>query len=172
MTIDYKQELKAIEREMIAAASFAEKLPIFADVIMRDKLNGTEEYRVYTTRYKDIPLVWGVIRSFHATCGSRTIINRYLFSIHVNTISLYDLNDDFGLYEALKDVDIFFADTSKSTFYVTDENIESFLEALNSWYLVASKKAKKVYLQNELKRAQKDVEKYTKLLEEMNNNNA
>lgn len=170
-SIDYRKELKEIEAKMKAAAVFAEKLPIFADKIMENRFDGSEEWVEYANRYKDIPLAWGVNRGFYSPDNRRDITNRkgeytgYLFNIYVNSINLYDLHEDFNLYESLKGVDIFFTDTSNSTFYVIDENIEPFLEALNVWYLKAGKEARIVKLQEALKNAQGDVRRYKEQLE-------
>ena len=173
--IDYQKELKEIEAQMKASAKFAEKLPVFAEKIMRDKRDGSEHWVDYGESYKDIYLSWGINRGFLQSGSSRQITNYkgdysgYYFSVHVNSFSLYDLNEKFGLYEALEGVDIFFADEPNTTFYITDEHIESFLEALNTWYLNANKEAYIFKLRKSLKGAQADVERYTERLTEAEN---
>lgn len=168
---DYKKELKEIEDKMIASERFAEKLPVFAEIIRKHKFNGTEEWAKYGSKYKDIYLAWDINRGFYATSNRRTITNYtgvysgYLFNIYVNSYALFGLHNNFGLYEALKDVDIFFADTMNSTFYITDENIESFLEALNTWYLKARKEARIFKLKEAIAEAQKNILNYEKQLE-------
>lgn len=168
---DYKKELEELENRMIASEEFAKKLPIFAEVIRKNKLNGTEEWAKYGSKYKDICLAWDINRGFYATSNRRTITNYtgvysgYLFNIYVNSYALFDLHNNFNLYESLKNVDIFFADTMNSTFYITDENIEPFLEALNIWYLKARKEAKIFKLREAISEAQKNILNYEKQLE-------
>lgn len=169
--IDYQKELKEIELKMKASARFAEKLPLFAEKIMKSRFDGSEGWVEYANKYKDIYLAWGVNRGYYSPDNRREIPNRkgdytgYLFNVYVNSINLFDLHGDFNLYEALEGVDIFFTDKRNSTFYITDANIGPFLEALNVWYLAASKEAGITKLQEALKKAQEDVKRYKEQLE-------
>ena len=170
----YKKELEAMEAKMLESIAWAEKLPIFAEVIMKEKLTGKEDYCSYGEKYKNIWLRWGINRGFYSQ--RRTITNcapgsyeGFFFKIYVNCYSLFSINsadEDFGLYESLKNVDIFFIDHSNSTFYITDGNIENFLETLNDWYVKADKQANIYHLKLELLKAENKVAKYTKLLKE------
>lgn len=65
------------------------------------------------------------------------------------------------MYEALKDVDIFFADKLNTTFYVTDENIESFLEALNTWVIAAYEELKTLRLNEQKIKLEAELAKTT-----------
>lgn len=166
MRKEYVQELADLKTKMQKAEKFAEKLPIFADLILAGKITGEEDYLKLGSRYKQIYLNWGITRGFYKKGTSREIMNYrgddyhgYFFSIYINTCSLFDGHNNFGLYDMMKDADIFFIDYSNSTFYVTDENIESFLEALNTWYIQAAEENKKLRALERLEKAQKEVAK-------------
>jgi len=175
MTPEYKKELAEIEAKMVAAETFAKKLPIFSESIRKNRFSGNEDWISFGDRYKDIHLGWSIRRGFYRNDSPRAITNYrgdycgHFFNIYINSLHLYDLHDEFGLYEALEGVNIFFADVRNTTFYVTDENIEAFLEALNTWYLGAKKLAQISRMQIKLDEAKKNVEIFTKRLEEAKN---
>lgn len=166
MRQEYLDELKALEEKMQKAEKFAEKLPVFSEQILRQKLTGGEDWMKYSERYKKIPLIWGINRGFYRHDSNRYVMNYpkdkeyslHLFNVYINSVSLFNTHQEFGLYQYLKDVDIFFADEMNTTFYVTDENIEAFLEALNTWYGDATEKLKKHRLQEQEAELKKKLE--------------
>jgi len=172
MRDEYKKELTALKVKMDKAEKFAEKLPFFAKYILDYKLTGEEEYTKFGDKYKDIYLGWGINRGFYKKGSSRYLMNcrgdydhGYFFSIYINSYALFDEHNNYGLYDALKDVDIFHADNSNTNFYITDENIESFLDALNIWYLAAREENTKFRAQKKIDKARHDLEKAEKQLQ-------
>ena len=162
MRKEYQQELKELKAKMLKAEKFAEKLPIFADRILEHKFTGEETGINFGSYYKKLYLAWGIKRYFYKDNKNITnckidVCDKYLFCIYINTLSLYDQNEDFGLFESLKDVDIFFIDHLNSTFYVTDENIEHLLEALNTWCLVAREEAQSFKKAERIKKARQEL---------------
>ncbi len=74
---------------------------------------------------------------------------------------------NFNLYESLEGVDIFFTDTSNTTFYVTDENIEAFLDALSEWHAKAKNEAWACRLRRSIKEAQEKIKTCEEQLKEL-----
>jgi len=170
MRKEYLDELAELKLKMEKAELFAEKLPFLSETILRGKITGEEEWLKLADKYKKIYLKWGLNRGYFRS-GSRRYVMNYpkdkeynlpLFSVYINTITLFDTHQEFGLYDYLKGVDIFFSDVLNSTFYVTDDNIEAFLEALNTWYCDAAAKLKTYRLEQqeaELKKKLADTQK-------------
>jgi predicted Zn-dependent protease len=147
MRKEYEDELKALKLKMQKAERFAEKIPCLSKTILENKFTGEEGVLHFGSKYKDIYLAWDINRYFYKNGKNITnyhgdVCDIYLFNIYINTLTLYNRHENFGIYEAMKDVKIFFTDHLNTTFYVTDENIGDFLEAINSWYLKAREDAK------------------------------
>jgi hypothetical protein len=141
MNEEYEKELSDLKYKMQKAESFAEKLPIFSNEILSRKLSSDASYIRFSERYKAMPLTWGLNRGLFETGTKRTVTNyngdsykEYLFSIYINTLSMYDSHENFGLYEIKDKVPIFFLDGLNSTFYATDDQVEGLLDALLAWY--------------------------------------
>lgn len=169
---EYMDELAELKTRMIKAETFAEKIPLFADEILKGKLSGEEMWVRITDRYKDIYFAWGLNRGHFKRGVSGDITNHptkdydgYFFSVYINTLTLYDLHESFSLYDAFEGVEIFFIDHLNSRFYIEDEHIELFLEALNAWYLKARVSAKKLNAKKKLEKAQADLDKARQELE-------
>jgi hypothetical protein len=77
-----------------------------------------------------------------------------LFNLHINTLTLYDSYEDFGLGEILNEIEIFYYDRISSTLYATDEQIEG----LNEWYMKAISKVKEFNLNKEKEELKKRLE--------------
>ena len=141
MIKQYEDELKALKKKMIGAEKFAEKIPCFRQFILDNKLDGTEDSAQFATSYKQIYFHWGLHRARFKSETDRTITNcegnydKHLFRLYMNTLSLYDSHEKFGLKKILEKSNVFFFDELNTTFYVEDEHIEEFLEALNEWYV-------------------------------------
>ena len=145
MRKEYQEELNKLKEKMEKAKILAERLPIFEEKIIKGKMAYDSEWLNFGDRYKKIPLDWGINRGLYKDKTSREITNyeyeigkpyeKFLFSIYVNQLSLFGENDRFEIYEALKDVKIFFIDKMNTHFYIEDEHIEHFLDTLNDWYL-------------------------------------
>jgi hypothetical protein len=156
MRKEYIDELNLLKEKMIKAENFAEKIPVFSDVILENKYNSDETYIQFGKNYKKMYLAWGINRGHCNKNSMRTITNckeeydGYFFIVYINTLTLYDLHENFGLFESFDDVDIFFVDRINSTFYITDENIGNFLVALYEWYNRAISEARRYKCKQEL----------------------
>lgn len=160
---EFQKELNDLKSKMLKAQKFAEKLQIFSRTILEYKFSGGEHWLEFGKNYKSIYLAWGIRRGFFDSNSDRRISNckadhqEYLFSIYINSLSLFDTHHNFGLYEALKGVDIFFSDVLNTTFYVKDEHIEHFLNTLNDWYLDARKQNVFLREQERIEKAEKEL---------------
>lgn len=158
MIDQYKKELKELEKKMIGAEAFADKIPCFRDFIIKNKIDGTEDFQTFASYYKKIPFNWELSRARYKEGTRRYITNysggfydKYLFSVYINPYSLFDEYEYFGLERVPEESTIFFFDNLNTTFYVEDEHIEGFLEALNSWYVQAVEKLKQHKADKEIK---------------------
>ena len=174
MRKEYKEELEELKVKMEKAEKFAKKLPIFAEIILKGKFSGEENWGKYGSWYKDIYLGWDINRGHYKSDTSRYMTNRrgdpydgYFFNIYINSCSLFDSHDNHGLYESLEDVDIFYTDTMNTTFYITDENIHAFLEALNDWYLKARELSVQEKAKKEIAKAEEQIERAKLKLEQI-----
>ena len=135
---EYLKELEVLKKAMIRAEEFAEELPVFKDVIINRKLDSNFVGRI-SDKYKSLYLSWGINRYFYKDDKNITNYsgdaNLYLFNIYINTLSLYDSHEKYGLQDL--DIKCFFFDKTNTTFYIEEENIEEALEILNEWYLIA-----------------------------------
>lgn len=111
---------------------------------------------------------WGIGRGLFSQGSRREILNYrkkyhgYLFCLYINTLTLYDRHDKYGLPNIIK-ADYFFFDALNTTFYATDEQIEPLLDDLHEWYLSAMGSAKRdnakerlEKLTNEIKKAEQE----------------
>ena len=157
MIDQYKKELKELEKKMIGAEAFADKIPCFRDFIIKNKIDGTEGFETFASYYKKIPFDWGLSRARYISGTSRYITNysgehdKYLFNVYINTYSLFGEHKSFGLERVLEESTIFFFDDCNTTFYVEDEHIEGFLESLNNWYVQAVEKLRQYKADKEIK---------------------
>lgn len=142
MRKEYEDELLKIRDRMDAAENFAEKLPHFEELIIANKYDGTEEHINFGGRYNGMPYPWGISRGRYRDGTDRMLWNyeetsnydEYLFSLYINTLSLYDSHSKYGLAKIADDVDVFFYDDLNSTFYATDDQIMPLLDSLSEWY--------------------------------------
>lgn len=155
----YKKELKELKERMEKAEKFANKIPIFKNIIIERKLTGEEGYIDFGNRYKDIYLAWGIKRCNYISGANSTIINYdnddynvYVFNIYFNSANLFGsgIYEYFGLEKIKEKVKVFFYDELNHTYYVEDEHIEEFLEEVNKWYLEAKKQVNKYRNEQEI----------------------
>ena len=145
----YEKELKELKEKMIRAEAFADKIPCFRDFILNNKIKGTEGFVEFASYYKNIPFNRMLTRARYISGTSRSITNfrgehdKYLFKAYINRDSLFGVHESFGLERVLKESTVFFFDELNTSFYVEDEHIEGFLEALNNWYVLAVEQLKK-----------------------------
>ncbi len=172
MREEYKNELKELKKKMEAAERHAEKIPIFKDVIIKQKLSGEEKFAKYASRYKSVYFTWELSRGFYKKGVGLKMTNHpthdysgYYFDLYINTLNLYGEHQEFGLYQSLDNVNIYYTDKLNTTFYIEDEYIEDFLEALNNWYLKALEELKTLRARQKLEKAEKDLIEAKKQLE-------
>lgn len=166
MIEQYKKELKDLETRMVKAEEFAKKLPVFADRILKNKYTGEEAHLCFGDFYKETPIKYGIYREYYnypremsdpAFENAKIIeFQGFLFKIYVSCRALFNMYENFGLYEKMGTVDIFYID--KMNFYVTDENIEHFLETLNNWYVEALEKSREYSKQKRKEELLKELE--------------
>ena len=165
MINEYKEELEKLKQKMEKAEIFALKVPLFSGQILTQKYTGEETHINFGDRYKALQLNWGIKRDYLKGGTSRNITNfngeydGYFFNVYINTVSLFGIHNEFGLFDAIKGVDVFFTDSLNNTFYVTDENIESLLDALATWYEKAKVEAAKLKAAEQLAEAEERVAK-------------
>ena len=70
-----------------------------------------------------------------------------MFNIYINSLSLYDSHENYGLKEL--NIPCFFFDKINTTFYIEEKDIEAALEMLNDWYNQANKAVFRDKLLNE-----------------------
>lgn len=163
MRKEYREILKKLETRLIKAEAFAKRVPVFANIILERKLTGEEDYEEYAKSYKTLYCAWGINRGFFDSKSDRNISNyegeysAYLFHIYINTLVIYDSYAKFGLDEICEKVDLFFYDGSNNTFYATDDQIGSLLDALAEWKEEAVKKIGPHKKQKELEKLRKQV---------------
>jgi len=171
MRKEYIEELENLKLQMEAAELFAKKIPLFAEKILKNKYCQEDANLDFGSYYKRMPLAWGIKRHLFNGAGGGHIFNYpkdkeynlHLFCIYINTCSLFDSHEKFDLYESLEGVDVFFIDKLNSTFYVTDENIEPFLEALYAWFTKASSQLQEYRRLQRIEDLKKELEKQEKL---------
>lgn len=143
MNEKYEKELKDLRERMVQAEAFAEKVPHFADIILNNKYSMCDEWIKFSDSYKGMPFPWGINRGHYRSGTNRYILNLreehdcYLWNVYINTLTLYDEHEKFGLYDIVNDVDVFFLDEANSYFYATDKQIIPLLDRLVEWYNAA-----------------------------------
>ena len=141
------QELNEMRKKLESTHAFAKKLPEFSKTILDKKLTGDERHTCFGKKQRGLWLSWGINRNHYKTDSRCTITNYdyevseaydvHLFCIYINSISLFDTSEDFGLKEATQGLDLFFFDKLNTNFYATDEQIIPLLNALDEWYIKA-----------------------------------
>lgn len=163
----YQPYIDEVEK-MEKAEVFADQLPLFRDVILSQKMTWYSEHTKFWNKYKNIYLSWWINRLHFTSWTPRNITNLkakydvYLYEIYVNTYSLYDSNENHWLEELAKIELVYYFDISNSKFYITDEWIEIFLEALNEWYLKAIDLANEEYKMKQIKELQRQIDSLNK----------
>jgi len=145
----YNEELKLLKAKMLKAEEFSKKLPLFSTKIINEKLTADMNWIQFGNYYKTLSCGWGINRGLYTKGTNRDVTNyvsddhysAHLFSIYINTLSIYDSHNKYGL-ESIKDnITLFYYDALNSTFYVADEHIEALLDALVEWEGAACIKA-------------------------------
>ena len=72
---------------------------------------------------------------------------------------MVDSHANYGLKEIPKVTPVHYFDKISSTFYVTDEQLEGLLEALNEWKINAIKCAKEDRIDEDMKEAEAELQR-------------
>jgi len=137
------------------------------DFILKNKITGTESCAEFASYYKKIRFDWGLRRVRFVSGTDRHIINypaehnKYLFSVYINPLTLFGEHEYFGLERVLEESTVFFFDELNATFYVEDEHIEGFLEALNNWYVNAVEELKRYKANKKIEELKSELFKLT-----------
>tara|TARA_R110000772_G_scaffold4573_6_gene16375 strand:+ start:1525 stop:2055 length:531 start_codon:yes stop_codon:yes gene_type:complete len=166
MIDEYKEELKKLKERMALAEKFAEKLPCFRDYIIKHKQSGKESFLYLGDNYKKLHLAWGIKRYLYKA-GSKNITNYEvtidgdinLYCLYINSYSMFDRHESYGLQEAISELPIFYFDKLNTTIYVEEHNLEAILETLNVWYIEASKQNSAIFNEEKLEKARNEVKR-------------
>ena len=137
------------------------------DFILKNKITGTESCAEFASYYKKTPFNWRLSRARYISGTNRSITNyqrkhdKYLFSVYINPLTLFGEHEYFGLERVLEESTVFFFDELNATFYVEDEHIEGFLEALNNWYVNAVEELKRYKANKKIEELKSELFKLT-----------
>ena len=154
-----KKRVRSLIKQIQETESLALKFHLFEEYILENNLT-ENDYLCFGKRYKNLYLSWGIYRCYFSK-NKREITNSengyegYLWNIYVNTLDLYNSHKKYGLNDLRKHV--FYLDDINSTFYCTDEQIENFLNELNSWYLSALEECKASIKQEKIKKLENEL---------------
>jgi len=141
---EYKKELDTLIEKMIEAEKFAKEIPCLSEEILKMKSNKSFTGLI-TRSFKGHYFNWGLNRYHYSNEHKPTNFYEeytgpnFLFSLYVNTLSIYDSHEKFGL-EKLSDF-CFYFDELNSIFYTKDSEIEMFLDEYCKWEDYATKEA-------------------------------
>ena len=159
MRQDYRNKLRDMRIRMEKADSFANRCPVFAEYILENILTGEENWHRFYA--KDSALLAGICRGHYVSgvmnCSKKHDV--YLFEIYVNSLTEYSSMKEYGLCDIPETVPVFFYDKINSTFYCTDEQIDTLLEALNTWKINAVHQSKKDRSGADIKETEKEIAK-------------
>lgn len=157
------EKLKEKKKEYELVTAFAEKLALYSDTIISNEYTGA----VYVTlvhRYKTLPLDWGINWTLSKpTNYYHDSFQSGLVCVYVNSYSLFgDISSE--VYTELtrefsNSKNIYFIDWLNSTFYVTPEQLEEFLERLHNWYVLCKSKADNIRKEQKVKELREQLER-------------
>jgi hypothetical protein len=158
---EYEKKLKEFKEKLIKAQQFAEKLPCFSDLIIKNIMT-EESYSQFGFQYKTLILNWQPTRSEYDTKVSRTITNKegeygpiMLTKIYINTVSLFGHGTTI---KAPSNIECYFFDAINSTYYATDKELEYVLDSLVKWHKDSIVQNKKDQQLRKLKEAEKKLQ--------------
>lgn len=164
----YIDEIETLKNKMLEAEKFAERLPLFKDYILKNKINSRNS--VSQLGQKVLDVYFGqLIRLYNYSetyLGTPTNYNGKPISIplvvfYINRFSMFvdDCYDGIikELDESVEDL-VYFYDSINSRYYVTEENLEEFCNKLSIWYNNAKEKNKQYSIEKKKIRLQKELE--------------
>ena len=113
MNEQYEEELETLKDKMLKAEKFAERVPCFSKEILSGKITGEEEWIKFGNYYKNLHCAWGINRGLYEQGTSRSLTNyrgknykEHLFNIYINTLTVYDSHEKYGLNEIKDKIDL------------------------------------------------------------------
>ena len=163
----YIDEIETIKNRMLEAEKFAERLPLFKDYILKNKINNRNNVSQLGEKVLDVYLGQAIrLYNYSETyLGTPTNYNGKPISIplivfYVNKYSMFGDNfyDEIikDLNESVKDL-VYFYDSINSKYYIVEENIEEFCNKLSIWYSLALAKNKQFVAQKKKERLLKEL---------------
>ena len=165
-TLYYQPYIDELNR-MLEAEKFAERLPLFKDFILKNKINNKNMVAQLGEKVLDVYL-GQAIRLYNYSeiyLGTPTNYNGKPISIplivfYVNEYSMFGDNfyDEIikDLDESVKDL-VYFYDSINGKYYVTEENLEEFCNKLSIWYKLALAKNKQFVTQKKKEKLLKEL---------------
>ena len=164
----YIDELNALTIRMLEAEEFAERLPLFKDYILKNKINTNHTISHLGEKVLDVYIGQAICLCNYSENfkGTPTNYNGKPISIplvvfYINRYSMF--GDDF--YDNIdKELDasvddlVYFYDSINSKYYVTEENLEEFCDKLSIWYNNAIEKNKQYSIEQKKIRLQKELD--------------
>ena len=164
----YIDELNALTSRMLEAEEFAERLPLFKDYILKNKINTNHTISHLGEKVLDVYINQAIRLCNYSENfkGTPTNYNGKPISIplvvfYINRYSMF--GDDF--YDNIdKELDasvddlVYFYDSLNSKYYVTEENLEEFCSKLSIWYNNAIDKNKQYSIEQKKIRLQKELD--------------
>lgn len=163
----YINELNALKNKMIEAEKFAERLPLFKDYILKNKLNnrnnvshlGEEVLDVYLGQairlYNYSEIYLGTPTNYNGKPISIPLVVFYINRYSMFGDDVYD-NIDKDLNESVKDL-VYFYDSINGKYYIAEENLEEFCDKLSIWYKLALAKNKQFVAQKKKEKLLKEL---------------
>ena len=166
--MDREEKMNEMIENQNKAWDFAEKLPCFKDIILSKNYSGEETNINLGRNLGDWRCAWDVYRRFvdyEPTNYEKGIPNKFLSEIYINSVSIYDRYENYGLEKIGYSDDVFYYDKINSRLYIEDEHVCAVIVKINEWVKQASSKAHRDDLldrQKELKLELKEVREQLK----------
>ena len=165
----YIDELNALTSRMLEAEEFAERLPLFKNYILKNKITNTGRNvtqlgdKVLDVYLGQIVYLYNYSKTLKGTPTNYRgePIEVPLIVFYINRYSMF--GDDFydnidkELDESVDDL-VYFDDSINSKYYVTEENLEEFCSKLSIWYNNAIEKNKQYSIEQKKIRLQKELD--------------
>lgn len=166
-TLHYKPYIDEMNK-MLEAEEFAERLPLFKDYILKNKINTNHTISHLGEKVLDVYIGQEIRLCNYSKTLKGTPANYRgepievpLIVFYINRYSMF--GDDF-YEEIIKELDasvddlVYFYDSINSKYYVTEENLEEFCDKLSIWYNNAKEKNKQYFIEQKKIRLQKELD--------------
>ena len=165
-TLYYQPYIDELNR-MLEAEEFAERLPLFKDFILKNKINNKNMVAQLGEKVLDVYLGQTIRLYNYSETNNGTLTNYSgkpisipLVVFYINRYSMFggDFYDGIikELDESVEDL-VYFHDSINSEYYVTEENLEEFCDKLSIWYKLALAKNKQFVAQKKKEKLLKEL---------------